>query len=317
MTSATRLEHEAILVPPPLRMGDKVRFVSPASTPETEAVLRRARMLESWGLTVDIGPHAFRQMAYLAGTDDERLADFNDALRDPTVRAIFTTRGGKGSYRIADRLDFAAARHDPKFVVGFSDITILHLSLWRHCRLVGIHGALMDGSDGSISEQSSAALRRLLMVGETITLRARPEDPTSVLTTAGTARGRLIGGNLSMISTAAGWALPDLTGAILLLEAVNMYIGQVDRQLTMLRKGGHLSGLAGVAVGQFTGFEPHRDWSIIDLLRDHLGQLGVPILGGLPLGHGDHPLSVPVGALAVLDTASRELTVTGTATEGR
>jgi len=312
MKPATRPEHEAVLLPPLLRMGDKIRFVSPASTPETEAVLRRVRMLEGWGLTVDIGPHAFRRMAYLAGTDDERLADFNDALRDPTVRAIFTTRGGKGSYRIADRLDFAAARNDPKFVVGFSDITILHLSLWRHCRLVGIHGALMDSGDSGISEQGSAALRRLLMTGETTTLRARPEEPTSVLTTDGEARGRLIGGNLSMISTAAGWALPNLTGAILLLEAVNMYIGQVDRQLTMLRKGGHLSGLAGVAVGQFTGFEPHSDLSIIDLLRDHLGQLGVPILGGLPLGHGDHPLSVPVGTMAVLDAASGQLTVAGT-----
>jgi muramoyltetrapeptide carboxypeptidase len=112
-----------------------------------------------------------------------------------------------------------------------------------------------------------------------------------------------------MISTAAGWALPDLAGAILLVEAVDLYLGQVDRQLTMLRKAGHLAGVNGVAVGQFTKFKPSGGMTIIDLLREHLGPLNVPILGGLPLGHGDRPLTVPLGAIAHLDTASRTLTV--------
>ncbi len=134
---------EALLVPPKLRIGDKIRFVSPASTPDEREVLARAKILEDWGIKVDSGQHAFNKNGYLAGTDDERLADFNDALRDPEVRAIFATRGGKGSYRIADRLDFEAVKRDPKYLVGFSDITVLHLSLYRQCRLVGLHGALM------------------------------------------------------------------------------------------------------------------------------------------------------------------------------
>lgn len=295
-------------MPPKLRAGDKVRFVSPASTPDKEAVLRGVAMLESWGLRVDIGEHAFRKEGYLAGTDEQRLADFNAALRDPDIRAIFATRGGKGSYRIADRLDFEAARSDPKFVVGFSDITILHLSLRKHCGLVGIHGALTADKEGRIGEQNSEFLRRAMMTSETIVVHSRAHEPTSALTTTGVATGRLIGGNLDMTATAAGWALPEMRGAILLLEAVNMYLGQVDRQLTMLRKGGHLDGLAGIAVGQFTGFEMNRRFTIVDLLRDHLGTLCVPILGGLPLGHGDIPLSFPVGAMACLDTASRTLT---------
>ena len=128
------------------------------------------------------------------------------------------------------------------------------------------------------------------------------------MTTGGQARGRLIGGNLEMIATAAGWALPNLTGAILLVEAVNMYLGQLDRQLTMLRKGGHLDGLAGVAIGQFIDVEPSGHMTVIDLLLDHLGSLDVPILGGLPLGHGDRPLRIPTGTWAVLDADSRELT---------
>jgi len=286
--------------PSKLKVGDLVRFVSPASTPEKDAVLRRAALLESWGLTVDFGRHVFDKHAYLAGTDEQRLADLNGAIRDPRVRAIFATRGGKGSYRIADRLDVRAIDKDPKFIVGFSDITILHLSACRHSGLIGIHGALVTDDAGQFDIANCEALRDALMSPGYATIHASPDEPTSALSTRGTASGRLIGGNLDMVATAAGWALPDLDGALLLLEATGMHLGQVDRQLTMLRKAGHLDGLAGIALGQFTGFDLERNFTIIDLLRDHLAGVGVPVLGGLPLGHGSRPLAVPIGAMAVL-----------------
>ncbi|MGO1080082.1 S66 peptidase family protein [Inquilinus sp. CA228] len=310
MESALHRRDEMAILQPTLRVGDKVRFVSPASTPDRERVFLARDVLESWGLRVDFGENAFRKFSYLAGTDDERLADLNAALRDPAVRAIVATRGGKGSYRIADRLDFEAARNDPKLLIGFSDITILHLSLWKSCRVIGIHGALYaDDEEGRIPEETRSSLQRVLMTSDDVVISSREDEPTSALTTEGTASGRLIGGNLDMIATAAGWALPDLSGAILLIEAVEMHLGQVDRELTMLRKGGHLAGVRGIAVGQFTKFNPGGGITIIDLLRDHLGQLDVPILGGLPLGHGKNPLSVPIGSMAVLDTAARTLIV--------
>ncbi len=112
-----------------------------------------------------------------------------------------------------------------------------------------------------------------------------------------------------MIATAAGWALPDLRGAILFIEAVDLYLGHVDRQLTMLRKAGHLDGVNGVAIGQFTKFNPSKGVTIVSLLRDHLSRLDVPILGGLPLGHGEHPATVPLGAVATLDATANTLTV--------
>jgi muramoyltetrapeptide carboxypeptidase len=297
-------EPDLALMPAPLRIGDKVRCVSPASTPPREWVSHCAKVLDSWGLKVDFGEHVFRKVAWLAGTDEERLADFNAALRDPSVRALFTAAGGKGSCRIADRLDFAAARSDPKFLVGISDITALQLSLWKHCRLIGVHGSLMpDGQDGE-------TLRRALMTSEGICLHSRADEQTSALTTEGTARGRLIGGNLETISAAAGWSLPSLKGAILLIEAANMFPGQIDRQLTMLRKAGHLTGLAGIAVGQFTDcFKPIDGFTVVDLLRDHLEQFKVPILGGLPVGHGHEPQSTLVGAIAFLDAAAGTLTI--------
>jgi muramoyltetrapeptide carboxypeptidase len=291
------------LTPPPLRAGDKVRLVSPASSTDREFILQRARILESWGLKVDFGEHAFKKLSYLAGTDEERLSDLNAAFSDPEVRAIYTTGGGKGSYRIADGIDFDAVRRDPKFLIGFSDINILHLCLWKHCRLISVHGALYNPA-GPLGE-TEECLRQVLMTAEPIIVRAREEEATSTLTTTGRAAGRLLGGNYTMMATAAGWALPSLAGAILLIEGNGEWQGEIDRRLTMLRKAGHFDGLAGIAVGQFAGFK----FNVVELLRDHLDRLGVPILGGLPLGHGDEPLSVPIGAMATFDTVSRELVV--------
>src|SRR5947208_2595520 len=117
--------------------GDTVRLVSPASTPTKDGVVRGTMLLESLGLRVELGRHVFDRLGYLAGLDADRLADINDALNDASVRAIITTRGGKGAYRIADGLDFSAMRADPKLLVGFSEVTILHLALRHHA---GDHG---------------------------------------------------------------------------------------------------------------------------------------------------------------------------------
>jgi muramoyltetrapeptide carboxypeptidase len=305
----TERMHGKLATPVPLRPGDKIRFVSPASTPNRNAMEASAELLRGWGFEVDFGPNAFRKLHYLAGTDEERLSDFNEALRDPEVRAIFATRGGKESYRIADRLDFEAARRDPKFFVGFSDVTILHMALWKNGIGGGIHGALSD-DDWEVQRPSNATpLRELLTSNGDVVLRAQAEEDTFVLTTEGEVAGLLVGGNLDSIATAAGWALPNLEGCILLLEAVDMYLGQVDRQLTMLRKGGHLRGVAGIALGQFTAFKPSGTLTIVDLLRDHLASLNVPILGGLPLGHGKGSQRIPLGCPTVLDANQHEIRV--------
>ncbi|MBT9373133.1 LD-carboxypeptidase [Rhizobium sp. CSW-27] len=296
---------------PRLRQGDRVRFVSPASTPERDAVLRCAAHLEDWGLVVDFGPHAFAEHGWFAGTDDQRLADLNDAFRNPDIRAIFATRGGRGSYRIADRMDVEAIRRDPKPLIGFSDITALHMALLAHAGPGGIHGALYGDGSGGLEPDNAAILRRILFDGGDIVYQARPDEPTFRLTTGGTAAGPLIGGNLETLATAAGWALPDLRGAVLLLESVDCMPGLTDRMLTLLVKGGHLAGLAGVAVGQFTLKSPEKAQKIVDLVGEHLHRLGVPVLGGLPFGHGTRAQSVRLGATARLDADAGNLTVDG------
>jgi muramoyltetrapeptide carboxypeptidase len=299
----------SFIFPKALQNGDKVRFVSPASPCNRADVEETAQSLRGWGLEVDFGQHAFEKLNYLAGSDEQRLADFNDALRDPSVRAIFATGGGKGSYRIADKLDFGAARIDPKFVVGFSDITILQLALWSSGVGGAVHGALQGDERDWQAHAGAAPLRAILMGNPSTVLTSSNNEGTFDLTTSGAARGRLVGGNLDMIATAAGWAMPKLDGCILLIEAVNMFLGQVDRQLSMLIKGRHFDGLSGIAIGQFTGFKPSGSWTINDILRHHLAPLAVPILGGLPLGHGLGTRSILMGGNAVLDTENRELRV--------
>ena len=139
-------------------------------------VVRAAEILMGWGLEVEIGRHALDSFGhYLAGRDEDRLADLNDALRDPGVRAILATAGGKGAYRIASGLDFAPARRDPKPLVGFSDITILHLVLWQQCRLAGLHGP-PGGWHECGGSKAAEALRRALMQPEPVTVH---QDPLS------------------------------------------------------------------------------------------------------------------------------------------
>lgn len=291
----------AMLFPVPLRPGDLIRFVSPASSAPRAEVEESAELLRGLGYAVDFGPNAFNKLNYLAGTDEERLADLNGALRDPKVRAIFATRGGKGSYRIAEQLDFAAARRDPKWLIGFSDITALHLALLREGVGGAIHGALRHDARDTTDSPGGPSLTMLLAGIIPVSIAALATEPTSALSNGRSAEGRLIGGNLDMVTTCAGWALPPLDGAILLLEAVNMFMGQIDRQLTLLRKGGHLNGLAGIALGQFTDINPSGSWTIVDLLRQHLEPLDLPILGGLPLGHAENSHSFPLGRLSRLD----------------
>lgn len=296
--------------PPRLKINDRVRLVSPASTPEESHVESTTRHLESLGLRVEIGEHVFDRLGYLAGTDEARLSDLNDALRDPEVKAIIATRGGKGAYRIAGDLDFKAASAHPKLLVGFSEITILHLALLKHCNLPGIHGAAWTPEFGT---RAADSFRTAAFTNDSAIIKSELQVSTSALTTSGKASGKLIGGNQEMLATAAGWLLPAFDDAILLLEAFGMRLGQMDRHLTMLDKAGHLQGLKGIAVGQYTecgtDATTQGSWTTNDVIGERLRHLNVPILGGLPIGHGDSPVAVPIGTMATLDADSGTLTI--------
>jgi muramoyltetrapeptide carboxypeptidase len=301
------------LRPPALRPGDTVMLVSPSGPTQLGRVKRGVELFTDWGLQVVIAPNAFARTGYLAGRDADRLADLNLALADPSVRGVLCTRGGYGVQRIVDGIDMAAVRADPKVVVGFSDITALQLALWRGARLATVHGPGAAWLDTRTGPEAAQSLHRSLTTSEPVVLAPRPGEETQPvrLAGAGPVTGTLLGGNLCLLTATVGTVdMPDLAGAILLLEEVAEPPYKVDRMLLHLRRSGVLAGLAGVAVGQFTECADEWPTSIVDVLLDHLGALGVPVLGGLPVGHGQDQLTVPVGVPATLDVAAGTLTVT-------
>ncbi|WBQ02165.1 S66 peptidase family protein [Kribbella sp. CA-293567] len=299
------MDSDDALVPPRLQPGDRVRLVSPASFPTVAGIEEARQILSSWGLRVEAGEHALDQFGFMAGTDVDRLADLNDALRDPGVRAVVTTRGGAGAYRIVDGIDFEAARRDPKPVVGFSDITNIHLALWQHSRVVGLHG-MVFGVTGE-------ATRRALMTTEPIVLHRDPAARSAAVAVDGVASGFLIGGNLGAIAGQVGAGMPSLDGGILFFESLAGDVASLDQVLFQLTASGALDGVRGIVIGHLTpisgAVEDSPPAEIVELLQERLGRLGVPILGGLPLGHDPDPLVVPLGTTAFVDTAAGTLTV--------
>lgn len=288
-------------------------LVSPAGPTRPERVARGIELLSGWGLTVRRAPNVFARTGYLAGTDGERLADLNAALRDETVRGVICTRGGYGVQRIVDGVDLEAVRADPKLVVGFSDITALQLHLWQGARLATVHGPGAAWLDRRTGPEAAASLRRATMTTEHVVVTARPDEQTAPVrlnAARGRVTGPLIGGNLCLLSASVGTIdQPDLTGAVLLVEEVAEPPYKVDRMLVHLRRSGVLDGVIGVAVGQFVDCADGWPTSIVDVLGEHLGALGVPVLGGLPVGHGRDQLSIPLGVPATLDAAVGTLTV--------
>jgi muramoyltetrapeptide carboxypeptidase len=300
----------AVRRPHALRRGDRVRVVAPGGRPDPGPLDRGLQILRGWGLRVEVAPHVFDRWGHLAGSDADRLADLNAALRDPGVRGIFAARGGFGCQRIVDGMEVAAARRDPKVVVGFSDVTSLHGKLWREARLVTFYGPMVSWNDSRTGPESEASLRAAVMGTDRVVLTRDPAEPSAAVHRPGLARGRLLGGTLSVLATSVGAGdLPELAGAILLIEDIDEPPYSYDRMLTHLRRVGALAGINGVAIGQLVNPGPPGERDVPAVVRERLGDLGVPILGGLRIGHGNGQLTVPLGVPAVIDTAAGTLTV--------
>jgi muramoyltetrapeptide carboxypeptidase len=301
------------LHPSILRPGDAVALVSPAGPVDADKVDAAVQVLASWGLEPRVYPHALGRHSFYAASDRDRLADLNHALADPRIRAVLCNRGGYGLQRIVQGLDIDAVRRDPKLVTGFSDVTALHGALWRHARLTTVHGPV--ATQLGQSSLFASSLRQALMSSEPTVLAANPEVATVDVRFGRRAEGILLGGNLSILSSSVGTPfMPDLEGAILLLEEVGEAAYRVDRMITHLLNCGIVQRLAGIALGDFS--VPVSAVSSItpaDVLAERLGGLGIPVLGGLPVGHGALNRAVALGAHATLDADEGVLRVAAAA----
>jgi muramoyltetrapeptide carboxypeptidase len=326
---------ELPLRPQALRPGDRVAIVAPGSPVDERRLAAGVALLRSWGLQPVVFPHVLDRIGFLAGSDEDRLSDLAGAFADPGVRGIICARGGYGSQRIVDGLDYAAVGRDPKVFVGSSDVTALHLALGRRAGLVTFHGPMAasatlvaghaqrtappPGEDGAYNSARSAAwLRRAVMDPAPLGPLGPPPRcpcggagaPVETLV-PGIAVGPLVGGNLSLLCASIGTQDAPLTaGCLLLLEEVGEAPYRVDRMLRHLLRAGVLEQLAGVVVGECVGCVPTDagpSVSVREVVADVLGSLGRPAVMGLPLGHGPVQLTVPLGVPARLDAGGRKL----------
>lgn len=296
--------------PQRLRAGDTVALLAPAGPLASEEELQRAvSVVRSLGLEPRVMPQASAQLGYLAGSDDARASDFNAALRDPSVRGIFALRGGYGTMRILDSIDYGAASRDPKTILGYSDLTALLNAITQKSGIVTFHGPVAALSE--FTENVLCWLRAAVMEGGSL---SRLQAPDAQTLCAGRASGRLAGGNLSLVAALAGTAHAiDTNGALLVIEEIDEAPYRIDRMLTQLRLSGALQKAAGIIAGGWTNCdvdEQHRyaGMRLADVLRDRLSDLGVPVVIDFPIGHIGEQWTVPLGARAMLDADARTLT---------
>jgi muramoyltetrapeptide carboxypeptidase len=286
-----------------LKPGDLVGILAPAGPVEEEDLLPGIEALELLGFRVRLSPHALLKEGYLAGPDELRLQDLHALFQDDEVKAIICARGGYGSLRLFDRIDFELIRERPKILVGYSDITALLLAVYKRARLVTFHGPMLK--DMTKNQGSNLSfLTKLMTSPESVTMRFEGAE----VLRRGSASGKLLGGNLSLITHLLGTPfMPSLKGALLFLEERGEAPYRIDRMLTHLRLSGLLSGCAGVMTGTFEDCgEPS---AVVTLIEERLGDLPVPIMIGLPIGHGEVNTSLPIGVKAVLDTGKKTLTL--------
>jgi len=298
-------------------------MVAPSAAPnEPERIRFAIDTVESLGFKVKPGAHLYDREGYLAGADAARAADLNAMFADDGVDAIWCVRGGYGASRILPALDYALMQQKPKALIGYSDITALHMAIHRHAGLVTFHGPV---AFRAFTPYSLGELKRVLWTGETpVRLGGPPpfdrtegrvdwENRVATLV-PGKARGRLLGGNLCLMSHLVGTPyLPDLRGAILFLEEVEEAYYRIDRMLTQLWLSGALAGVAGMAFGKFTGCEPSafflQNRPLEDILAERCRALGIPAVSGLMIGHIEDQTTLPVGCLAELDADAGTLTL--------
>ena len=297
--------------PPALPPGGRVGVAAPSGPVDAVRLCNGLGVLREEGLEVVLAPGLLERSGFLAGEDAVRLAGLQGLLDDPGIDAVLCARGGYGAMRLLPGLELGGLRGRPKALVGFSDVTALHLAL-SAAGLVSFHGPLVECGEGP---EASADLRAMvgLLRGAAAGTPLAAAAPPGVLH-PGHARGRLVGGNLSLLASTVGTPWEVRTdGAIMLLEDVGEPPYRLDRYLTQLALAGRLRSAAGFLIGELVdcGGGPEA----LDVVASHLVPLGRPCLAGLPLGHGSRRATVPLGAVVELDADAGTVTLGEPATD--
>lgn len=280
-----------MIYPSFLKANDKVVILSPSGKIEAQWVEGLKAVLESYGLVVSVSEHALCAKGRFAGTDDERIQDLQEAINDAQVKAIFCSRGGYGLALIIDKIDLSPLRENPKWVVGFSDITVLHNALSR-VGVASIHGIMAK----HITQKAEGLENLMSMLFGT---EVSYEISAHELNKIGEASGELVGGNLSVLYGLRGTPFDiDFRGKILFIEDLSERLYHIDRMMQNLRLGGVFEQIVGLVVGQFTDIDEDDSFSggVYGVIRDAVKDYNIPVCFNFPAGHVDNNQPLKMGA---------------------
>lgn len=281
------------LAPKKVPSGSTVGLIAPASAVSETQISRSLENCDRLGFTPVLGRAVRKQFGYLAGTDEERAADLNRMIRSREVDAIWCIRGGWGSARILDRVDFDALKRNPKPIMGYSDVTALLNAAYTQTGQKGYHGPNASFSESPYTEEMFLNM----VTGQTSGfIENHPEAEVKTIRT-GTAKGTLVGGNLTVLSHTVGSPYaPDCSGAILFLEDVSEAPYRVDRMLTHLKISGILDRISGFIFGTCRRCDRSVDpFTVEEIIEQHIAPLGIPAYTGASIGHIRHAMTVPLG----------------------
>ncbi|HOR86033.1 MAG TPA: LD-carboxypeptidase [Bacillota bacterium] len=294
-----------------LKIGDTIGMVAPASPSDSSKVEKAVKYLNNLGYIVKAGKSVFSSRGYLAGGDELRAFDINNMFEDDEVNAVFCLRGGYGSQRILDLIDFQLIRKNPKIFMGYSDITALLNAIYQKCGLITFHGPMGGDFAGGLGKQTKRAMKNALESTEPIGEIPNPEIPEIVA--EGKGKGALVGGNLSIVAASLGTPYEINTqGCVLLLEDVFEEPYSVDRMLTQLRLAGKFKDVSGIILGDWGNLEPEepeKSLSFEEVFKDIFEDIGKPVIKGLKIGHCKPNITVPIGAEVSIDTDTVTLCV--------
>lgn len=300
---------KSLIIPPYLKEGDRIEIITPASPIAEDVVRKAAARLEDSGFRITTGAHAFASCGPFAGTEAERLADIQKATDDPDVKAVLCSRGGYGMSRIVDQVDFTALKKSPKWYVGYSDITSLHLWLNTVCGITSLHAEMpLNYSNPDCLPGSYDTLVKALKGNpEPVSWITRGEESFEV-------EGRVMGGNISLIYSLNGTAAqPDTDGAILFIEEIGEKFYHLDRMLVGMRMAGLLRNLSALVVGgmeQITEGEHVFNQTVEEVVMNVVDGYGYPVLFNFPAGHINDNRAVYLGRAARLRQSGREALLT-------
>ncbi len=309
----------AALIPAYLKAGDIIGITSPAGYITLKEIQPAIQQIESWGLKVKIGSTIGKRDFTFGGTDAERVADFQHMIDDPTVKAILSARGGYGFVRIVDQLNFSKLKNQPKWMIGFSDITVLHSHLNRNFGIASIHSKMCNSFPDDWSKAEPIQIETILSIRDAITgVQMKYNTTPNEKNKKGIATGILVGGNLKTLESLAG-SKSDLrtTNKILFVEDTGEYLYSIDRMFWNLKRSGKLDHLAGLIIGGFkikasedAAEEFGKD--LYEIILEKIKDCNYPVCFDFPVGHQKNNYALKCGVKHQLQVSTVQCTLTET-----